>query len=203
MSVAEKIWIGADPGGGTNFGIALLCQNGSAEAFCVDCADDAVELVCKKAKSAPAGVGIDSPLWWSSGRSADRTADQWLRKKYGLSGGQVQTANSLRGAALVQGAMFAYRIRQCFPTVGVTETHPKAVLKALKASTWTVFAERFAVAARLTANRQHERDAIVSAVAAREGFEGRWRRDLSATRGGAELDPSTFWLAPIHYFWPE
>src|SRR5437016_9882581 len=112
MSVAEKIWIGADPGGGANFGIALLCQNGSAEAFCVDCADDAVELVSKKANSIPAGVGIDSPLWWSSGRSGDRAADQWLRKKYGLSGGQVQTANSLRGAALVQGAMFAYRIRQ-------------------------------------------------------------------------------------------
>jgi len=42
-----------------------------------------------------------------------------------------------------------------------------------------------------------------SATAAREGFEKRWKHDLSIIRLPSEQDPSRFWLAPIHYFWPE
>jgi predicted nuclease with RNAse H fold len=152
-------------------------------------------------KSTPAGVGVDAPLWWSSGRSGDRQADQWLRTKYGFSGGQVQTANSLRGAALVQGAMFVQRMREHFPGLGVTETHPKAVWKALGMKSWDAFAKRFAVTVEIQG--EHERDAVISAVSAREGFEGRWLNDLGRTRYPSEQDPSTFWLAPIHYFWPE
>ena len=203
MSSTDKIWIGADPGGKGKFGLAILNQDGSAQTFCVDYADEAVDRVCKNVTSTPAGVGIDAPLWWSSGRSSDRAADQWLREKYHLSGGKVQTANSLRGAALVQGAMFVHRIRQRFPGVGVTETHPKAVWVALKTESWAAFSRHFSVTAHITRDQEHERDAIISAVAAREGFEKRWVNDLSTERQQSELDPATFWLAPIHYFWPE
>ena len=122
--------------------------------------------------------------------------------KYKLSGGEVQTPNSLRGAALVQGMMFVYRIRELFPGVGVTETHPKAVLKALRMKSESTFFNRFAVRVKHSDSSEHERDAIISAVAAREGFELRWPRDLGITRGEREQDPSTFWLAPVHYFWP-
>jgi hypothetical protein len=106
MSFGAKIWIGADPSGMGNFGLAILKSDGPVHTCCVNCADEAIDVVKEQVKVRPAGVGVDSPLWWSSGRSSDRKADQWLRDTYGLSGGQVQTANSLRGAALVQGAMF-------------------------------------------------------------------------------------------------
>src|SRR5262249_16899234 len=143
MSAAGTTWIGADPGGKERFGVAILKEDGCVQSFCVSCADEAVERVGQSG-AIPAGVGVDAPLWWSAGRSSDRSADEWLRKKYGLSGGQVQTANSLRGAALVQGAMFVLRMREKFPNVRVTETHPKAVLVALKEN-WGSFFTRFSV----------------------------------------------------------
>lgn len=203
MSSDGKIWIGADPGGKGNFGLAILRSNGVVKTYCVDCTDEAVQIVVQQVTSKPDGVGVDAPLWWSSGRSGDRQSDKWLRTRYGLPGGQVQAANSLRGAALVQGAMFVQRMREHFPGIGVTETHPKAVWKALKMKSGSAFATHFGVEAKLRNDQAHESDAVISAVAAREGFEGRWLNDLGRTRYASEQDPSTYWLAPIHYFWPE
>ncbi len=202
MSSIAKIWIGADPGGVRNFGLAILKSDGSAHACCVNCVDEAIDVVKEQVEVQPAGVGVDAPLWWSSGPSSDRQADQWLRSTYNLSGGQVQTANSLRGAALVQGAMFVHRVRQLFPNVGVTETHPKAVLIALTLDDWDSFLRHFSLNMKIHPEKEHGRDAIISAVAAREGFEGRWLKDLSTVRHPSEQDPSRFWLGPIHYFWP-
>ncbi len=203
MSQGERAWIGVDLGGKKNFGVAVLQYDGSAYACCVDCADEAIEVVRQRVKSHPAGVGVDAPLWWSSGVSSDRRADQWLRATYGLPGGQVQAANSLRGAALIQGAMFVQRVRQLFPGVPVTETHPKALLTALGMKDGDAFRSRFSVQPDEAGEPEHERDAVISAVAAREGFEERWVKDLSIFRHPSEQDPSRFWLAPIHYFWPE
>lgn len=200
MTSEGTLWIGADPGGKKKFGLAILKSDGSVTTFLVDCADEAIDAIKNYVRVQPAGVGVDAPLWWSSGRSGGRHADQWLRTKHGLSGGQVQGANSLRGADLVQGVMFVYRVRVLFPGVGVTETHPKAVLAASKAESWSAFSKRFMVTAEIEG--EHERDAIVSAIAAREGFEGRWLNDLSTIRYPSEQDPSKYWLAPIHYFWP-
>lgn len=202
MSGGGKTWIGADPGGLHNFGLAILQPDGSAYTVCVNCADEAVDEVRRKVNLQPGGVGVDAPLWWSSGVSSGRQADRWLRETYGLSGGQVQAPNSLRGAALVQGMMFVQRLRELFPGVGVTESHPKAVLAAMKVESDSAFFRHFAVRRERVDHSEHERDAIVSAVAAREGFEGRWLNDLSVRRGESEQDPSTFWLAPVHYFWP-
>jgi hypothetical protein len=43
----------------------------------------------------------------------------------------------------------------------------------------------------------------MAAIAAREGFKGRWPIDLSVNRHPSEPDPDSHWLRPIHYFWPE
>ena len=48
---------------------------------------------------------------------------------------------------------------------------------------------------------EDERDALISAVAAREGFEQNWV-DLSTERNHDEQDPSQYWLKPVRYFWP-
>jgi predicted nuclease with RNAse H fold len=203
MSQDGGVWVGADPGGEYNFGVAIILPDGSARTLCVNCADEAVEAVNEWLDGAsPAGIGVDAPLWWSSGRSGGRLVDQSLRDAYGLSGGQVQAPNSLRGAALVQGAMFVLRIRERFPKVGVTETHPKALLVALDMTEEAVFWDHFSVEWFSSQRPEHERDALISAVAAREGFEGRWSRDLSKRRNPSEQDPSESWLGPVHYFWP-
>ena len=197
---SESVWIGADPGGKGKFGVALL-EGQVVTKAAVDCADDAVAFIRGHLDGRPAGVGVDAPLWFASGPSGDRHADQWLRKRYGFTWGQVQAANSLRGAALSQGAMFVQRVREVYAEVPVTETHPKALLKALTGGDWSAFARRFQVDVALTG--EDERDAIVSAVAARESFEERWTHDLSATRLPSEQDPKAYWLAPVQYCWPE
>lgn len=202
MRPAAANWVGADPGGKGAFGIAILRADGTVETATTDCADEAVGFVLRNVVAPPAGVGVDAPLWWSSGPASARMADQWLRDTYGLSGGQVQTANSLRGAALVQAAMFVQRLREHYPGVPVTEAHPKALLQILAKRRWKAFAARFGISLA-KAQSEDERDAIISAVAAREGFEGRWKNDLSTQRDECEQDPKRYWLAPVHYFWPE
>jgi len=201
MNSGRKIWIGADPGGKGNFGISILIDGNQPHSSSVDCADEAIAFVRRHLDRTPCGVGVDAPLWWSSGRSGDRHADQWLRQRYGLAGGKVQAANSLRGAALTQGVMFIQRMRETYPAVPVTESHPKALLKALTQGDWEAFADRFGLKV-VTAN-DHERDALIAAVSAREGFQNRWSHDLSERRLLSEQDPSDYWLAPIHYYWPE
>ena len=201
MKWSATCWVGADPGGKGSFGVAILTAGDQPLSLAVDCADDAIDFIRAQLARAPAGVGVDAPLWWSSGRSGDRHADRWLRKRYGLSGGEVQAANSLRGAALTQGAMFVHRMREHYPTVPVTETHPKALLKAVTENRWDLFSTRFHV--NSSPPDEHARDAIVAAVAARESFEGRWTHDLGATRLAGEQDPLNYWLAPVHYYWPE
>ncbi len=200
--IPQPVWVGADPGGRENFGLAILGADGTALAVCVDSCDDAMAVVGQHVKGTVAGIGVDAPLWWSSGRSSDRRADQWIRRTFKLSGGQVQGGNSLRGAALIQGLLFVSRMREKFPGVPVTETHPKALLKALRLPDWPAIAERFQVTYVADAIREHERDAIVGAVAAREGFEGRWNTDLSLDRFPSEQDPDEYWLKPVRYWWP-
>lgn len=192
---AGAVWVGADPGGANAFGLAMLSPSGEVTTHCVSYADEAVKLITAR----PLGVGVDAPLWWSSGRSAEREADRWIRRTHGIRSGTVQTANSLRGAALVQGVMFVSRLRERFPGVPVTEAHPKAVAIALGGWDGAAIDELGSVVAA----SEHERDAIVAATAAREGFEGRWKRDLSLKRHPSEQDPKTYWLAPVSYFWPE
>lgn len=200
MSDTDKAWVGVDPGGKGKFGLAILRTDGSVRTWCVNCADEAVALVIDNVNKQPSGVGVDAPMWWSSGPSSNRHADQWIRDKYDLSGGQVQAINSLRGAALAQGMMFVQRLRERFPDVNVTEVHPKAVLSALSLQEDS-FYMKYGI--ETEKKDEDERDAIISAVAAREGFEGRWRNDLSLMRYPSEQDPANYWLAPVQYYWPE
>ena len=188
-------WLGVDPGGENSFGLALLHANEKLETYCVSSTDEAMS----KINGEPLGMGIDAPLWWSSGRSSDRLADQWIRKTHKISAGTVQTANSLRGAALVQGVMFAFRMRERYPSVKITEVHPKALALALGG--WS--SERLHRLGLPSIDREHERDATLAAIAAREGFSKNWNLDLSITRHPSEQDPHDYWLSPIHYFWPQ
>jgi len=97
--------------------------------------------------------------------------------------------------------MFIYCLRAVFPTVPVTESHPKAVLKVVAKGSWATFSESYGL--QVTPTTEHARDALIAAVGAREGFEERWTDDLAKTRLTGEQDPSSYWLGPVHYYWPE
>ena len=191
-------WVGADPGGKDSFGVALLDASGGLELATVSSVDEAVDRIVSRGE--PLGLGIDAPMWWSSDGGGRRKADERIRKRYGIHPGTVQSVNSLRGAALVGSAMLAFRIRQRFPGARITEAHPKALLKALELDEHA-FAERFGISTGWC--NEHERDGAIAAVCAREGFEGRWPADLTEQRHRPELDPQSYCLAPMRYFWPE
>jgi predicted nuclease with RNAse H fold len=189
------MWLGADPGGANAFGLALLRDDGTCQTGCVSCAEEALTWV----EQVPKGVGIDAPMWWSAGRSGDRRADQWIRKTYAIRAGTVQATNSLRGAALVQAVLFAELLRRKFAQIPITEVHPKALI--LASGGVDALLSRYELS--MPDAGEHVRDALIAAIAAREGFTGKWPRDLSLNRLSCEQDPTKYWLAPMHYFWPE
>ncbi len=99
--------------------------------------------------------------------------------------------------------MFILRIRERFRNVCVTETHPKALLAVWEREAGNNFLDYHQVQWTQANRQEHERDALISAVAAREAFEKRWTNDLSTRRYPSEQDPSKSWLGPIYYYWPD
>ena len=116
----SRFWVGADPGGKNNFGLAFLdAARKSLDCATVSSVNDAVEQIVRK--GVPLGLGIDAPMWWSSREGAGRKADDRIRTRYRILSGTVQSANSLKGAALVGGMMLALRIREKFPDTRITK----------------------------------------------------------------------------------
>ena len=196
-------WVGFDPGGENNFGFAFLNTNGSYETGVVSSASEALDLVSDR----PLGVGIDAPLWWSAGRGGGRYVDEWIRKRHKIASGTVQSVNSLRGAVLVQGYLIAHQIRVKFPDVQITESHPKALIIALDidGENWSAIETKFQLARNngYTHRTEHERDALIAAVCARDGFQGKWSNDLAqGTRGVDEESADNSRLGNVSYYWP-
>ena len=146
-------------------------------------------------------MGIDAPMWWSASPGGGRKADDRLRTRYGIPSGTVQSANSLRGAAPRRWRATRFPSQAAVPR----HTHhgvasPRPCVRACRLDE-AVFADRFGI--QMIWQNEHERDAAIGAVCAREGFEGRWQTDLAEQRDGPEQDPRSYWLAPMCYFWPE
>jgi hypothetical protein len=199
-------WFGADPGGADAFGVALLRESGLFDAEIVSCADDAVGWL-RDRQVALTAAGIDAPLWWSSAAGGDRRADQTLRKTRAR---PIQQANSLRGAALVQGVMLAIRLREYSLAPQITEAHPKALLRALSLAggdddeQWRKIAEKFGLVGEMPEeDNDHKRDALLAAIAAREGSTGVWTRDLARDCSSSEQDPARVPWGPVSYWWPD
>jgi predicted nuclease with RNAse H fold len=193
-------WFGADPGGINRFGVARLNDDGSFASICVSGVEQAISQIGQK----PNAIGIDCPLWWSASKTGDRLVDRQLRRRYRIAGGTVATVNSLRGAVIAQGPMLAWLLAKKFGEVPITETHPKALLIALKLHTesWKTIASKLSIRGNEPAS-EHERDALLSAVVARNAFLKRWNVDLSLSRTESELDPKKMWFGSVSYVWPE
>ena len=112
----SDVWIGVDPGGKGNFGVALLRSETAAVTCAVDNVDQAIEWVMREIDGeVPQAAGIDAPLWWSSGSSGLRDADRRLHARYPAARQSILAVNSLWGSVLVQGVLVAHLLRDRFP----------------------------------------------------------------------------------------
>ena len=195
------VWAGADPGGIGGFGVAVIDDSGNTCCATVSSVDDAANWI--GARGTPLGIGIDSPMWWSAVRGGGRLADSRLRSAYGIPSGTVQSVNSLKGAALVGGALLASTLRDKFPDLMVTESHPKALLQAKSLDHADAAAVSMHFGVDGAWDDEHQRDAVIAAVCARKGFQGDWTVDLADRRFTLEQNPKNYWLAPVFYWWPE
>lgn len=181
--------LGFDPGGEKQFGWCVAKTTASAllSLSASGTASHAAEAI-EDALSNIAGIdevvaaGIDSPLFWVA--NGDRKADVVVRdgiRQLGApnAGGTVQNVNSLRGACLVQGVLIAHLLRQKWPQIRITESHPKALLWLLGIAN----RERRAADVRVghlselisceSPCTEHMRDAALGAVAALAMIERR------------------------------
>jgi hypothetical protein len=192
-----KFLIGLDPGGNRHFGWCVVADTPDLPRSVAvsGLANNAEEAVSAAIAAIPVGgkilcAGIDSPLFWPV--SGPRDADLAVRASIRDAGaphaaGTVQDVNSLRGACLVQGVMAALKLRDLYPTLPITEAHPKALLWLLPA------------VAGFSAASEHERDAFLAAIAAWATAHERddWH-DLLLTESPSYSPISQ----PLHYFIP-
>jgi hypothetical protein len=206
--------LGFDPGGERRFGwcVAHVTQ-GRLRLRCADIASnakEAVDAVIEKASSEEVvAAGIDSPLMWVS--KGDRKADVTVRiaiEKLGAPypNGTVQHVNSLRGACLSQGIMAAHLLRRVLPDIRITESHPKALLWLLNIATKGhpegdvgVSGLSDLIESNAMDLSDHERDAVLGAVAAFAMIENRsgWRnlyRDEEAKYGFTPVPNVEYWM---------
>ena len=128
----NQVVIGLDPGGLNKFGWACLRNDFGKFVLNTGCSDNARAAI-REANNytegfAPVAVGIDSPLFWVA--EGDRRADASLRRRVCAADGHSGTVghvNSLRGACLVQGVLAARQVAEKWPSVKITEAHPKAL----------------------------------------------------------------------------
>ncbi len=170
-TVADQVWIssmyilGFDPGGENAFGwvVALANQDNLQILECGVCtgAGNAIHSAAKRISVPPVSIGIDAPLFWVM--QGDRGADITVRKMVcsaGGSSGTVSHVNSLRGACLVQGILAAKIAHSIWPSIRITEAHPKALL-AVSSNARSWLSEL-----KLNAEVEHIRDAAVAAYSA-------------------------------------
>jgi len=89
-------------------------------------------------------------------------------------------------------------MREEFPEIEITETHPKALLKAFP---WFCSFPRGFDLSGPNPSDEHQRDALIGAFVAREGSLRRWKNDLAVTaKSNSDVHLGLF--GDCHYWWP-
>ena len=205
--------LGLDPGGVGRFGWCLADKGRGSHlklrsSGATDSAGRAVATVLQLiGDETVVAAGIDSPLFWVP--DGDRRADMAVRAAMQHRGarnvdGTVQRVNSLRGACLVQGIMAARQLRNRFPNIRLTESHPKALLwlidvanteRAVRSITMEHLSEF--IECRTLCLSEDERDAALGAISAfamiqkRAGWRDLIRDEVDAF---APVSPVEYWM---------
>lgn len=205
--------LGFDPGGRGQFGWCTAeYASSQLRIQSAGVADHALGAVTAALEQLEPGyhitaAGIDAPLLWATGgpRRADRTIRMAMKSLGAVNvGGTVQDTNSLRGACVAQGLLTAKLLRDRFPDLPITESHPKALLWLLQLAgpgrsvpevTLTHLEEL--VLCELVIESEHIRDAALGAVAALAMLEERqgWRDlYLEEVNSWAPVSPVSYWM---------
>jgi hypothetical protein len=175
---------GFDPGGRDKFGWCVLWANpfgtilksddvilGTSE-HAISARDAVVEKLA--GEFSLDGAGIDAPLFW---QPAGREIDRKLRALH---------LNSLRGGCLVQGLLIGRELKSKFPRIRLTEAYPARLGNFL------------AHLPKIWSN-EHERDALLAAVAAWAMMESR-----TDWNNRAPMDDEEVWMpiGDVEYWLP-
>ena len=196
--------LGFDPGGEKGFGCCVLHAN-RFQTRTVSSIDKAMRWAdAECGDEIPVSAGIDTLLHWSGGLAGWRRADCFLKKTYPEASASVMAPNSLRGAMAVGGVGLALRLRERWPSIALTETHPKVLFYALRGSRYTDvataalwFVEKHDLQPISGTIDEHQFDALISAWAAREGRMRQWG-DLCQPHSADMIFPA----GPVSYLWP-
>ena len=138
-------------------------------------------------------------------RPAFCDADHRLHARYPAARQSILAVNSLWGSVIVQGVLVAHLLRDRFLLHGVDRGSSKKLFCwPLSHDFWE---QKFSCDSvrcdTLTIQMDNRRDALITAVAAREGFRRVWREDLFTKLPTSAQNLSSRWLAPVHYYWLE
>ena len=200
------VFLGYDPGGAGGVAVLDLREDRSRLATAsVRSVDEAFGFFRKAlAGAVPTAAGMDTLLYWETGRGGWRQSDLWLRKRYPDVAKSVVCSNSMYGAMAVQGMAFAMRLRETWPDLFLCETHPKVLYRALagRRHSWGPDMDRWLLHEAgcpdaAPPSNEHEWDALVSAWAASKWVSGIWTADLRAMSATA-VEPA----GRVAYPWP-
>lgn len=205
--------MGYDPGGNDKHGVAFARVRDGSIVDVVTRTCRFVEEVIQFAldNERLLGIGVDTLTCWATGPSGLRPADEWLRRKYASQRNRVIASNSLYGSMSVNGMAFLFEVRERYPDVFMTETHPKVLYYALCREVYdyrgpnkTLMDNRLDewLSARVAPQTGHEWDAAISTLAVVRGLDGSWPLDLHALSNvghGRAIYP----CGRTSFVWPE
>jgi hypothetical protein len=201
----NDITLGFDPGGENGFGCCVLRAD-RLRIKTVSSIKEAMSwAVAECGGDVPISAGIDTLLHWSDGSGGWRRADLTLRKTYPEVLKSVIAPNSLYGAMVAGGVGLAIRLREHWPSITLTETHPKVLFHTLRGSRYVAgdvgsaaiwFAEKHGLPSPEKLD-EHQFDALISAWVAREGHNRCWC-DLCEPLSNDMIFPA----GPVSYLWP-
>jgi hypothetical protein len=189
-------FLGYDPGGTGCNGVAAIWTEGGqpvgASTALLPNAEACIEWLIGQANhTLPDGLGIDTLTVLCTGVSGWRPADDALRNAYGPVRLSVASPNSPYGTMGLNGLTVARVLRQQWPHLVISETHPKVLYFALVRNAWAYGQALAAMNSALLGwlglesrqvvgglDSEHEWDALVSAFAVMQGVVHNWQVDL-------------------------
>lgn len=203
---------GYDPGGNNAHGLAIArFRSGKCKEACIETHRNAESVIDRlEGVGQLSAIGIDTLAAWSTGDSGWRVADLWLRHTYKKVHSSVVSPNGLYGSMGLNGMAVLRSLRQKYPDLMVTETHPKVLYWALSQTKYKYAESQSVMDAALSdwlgvkveTKNDHEWDAVVSVLASFKGVSGQWRHDLFQ-ESGQEVGRLVFPAGPAQYWWPE
>lgn len=204
---------GYDPGGNDAHGLAQLDvldgRSIKTACFTAGTVGEAIETILSQPK--PLGLGIDTLTAWSLGSAGWRLADHRLREEYLTIQNSVISPNALFGSMAISGMALLLAVREKWPELTISETHPKVVYFALTQRKYQdddrsirtkqlMRLPEFKGTDFGNPQTDDEWDAVLGAHCVRMGVERRWTLDLHETAGSLHvIHPA----GPTSYFWPK